>query len=151
MKKLVSIIAITAIVAMLFTACAPQPATEEDIAIANELVALVEAAGSAGYIDEGNYMENPMDYTMKLKETYKAANGDQLTAYTYNYKVDLNETNIEASKVTINYSATGIINGKPHTLTLSGTVTGANPDNANIKVTIDGKNIDPDSLTNIPG
>ena len=153
MKKSIYIIAITAIAVMLFTACAPQPASEEDIAAAKELISLVVPADEAGKIDYSDYSEGATEYTIKLKDNvkYEASNGDQLTAYTYSYKEEVNEGNPEASKIIEYYSVTGIINGKSHTVTFSGITTGENFENTIIKVTIDGKNIDKDVWQFIPG
>lgn len=147
MKKTFSVIALVAIVAMLFTACAPQPATEEQIAVANELLILVGKASVGGKISTPT---NPLDYTISLTEEYTdPVTGDKLTAYTQTLKVSGDISDLQNATAKMTMTVKGVIAGNSHSLSVSAT---ASPDGSySGSAKIDGKNVTLDSLQNIPG
>ena len=139
MKKSLSLIALIAIIAMLFTACSPEPASAEDIAAAQELMNLVEEAGRNHYIDSSEAETTPDNYTVSLIEVYKSpSTGNTLTEFTYTQKIS------ETSR-SLNVNIVGIIEGEPYTMKMSASMNNGDQEPA-YSVTINGKTIDPNSF-----
>lgn len=139
MKKSLSLIALIAIIAMLFTACSPKSASTEDIAAAKTIATLVSAAME----EYGTYISDT-ENGLEMIKPYVAENGDTLTGFTM---INTGNPDDENAILTTEQIAKATIAGKDYTLKLITSYNVSDPDSTyTYTATINEKTINPSEL-----